>query len=642
MRNPATRARRLVRTLVAVATVGLMTSTGAAYAYVNGADTSNYQHNPSLNWKSVAADGVKFAFLKATEGSTFTDPYFKADWTASANAGIYRGAYHFARPSKGTALKQADYFVSTIGPQNGRGTLPPVLDLEVTGGLGPSALITWVRTFLQEVQAKTGRNPIIYVSPYFWIDNMNNTTAFSSTYPLWIANYGVKNPMVPGGWSTWSFWQTTSSGRIQGISGNVDKDVFNGTMTQLQKFALAYSKPATTTTLTASNTAPTIGQSVTFRGTSATTDGTAVAGSRVVLQSQPAGSTTWTTVRRLTTGKGGGFSTSLVINAPADYRARLVRTDSYRPSTSPVVPVTLTPLATTLSLGTPAAALDAGASLSLSGTLEQSGQPVTGRNVSIFSRPDGSTTWSRIAIVSTDDSGAFQMVRTAKQTATYRARYPGETGYSASGAAVGPVTVTPNPTALSLGLSNDAPYKGQGFSVRGTLTSNGNAVSGYRVTVQRQLAGSNTWTTLGTPRTDSSGRYALSQTADVPATYRAAYAGRWRYQSVTADPVDLTITPPAATRLQMTASRSTIRSGRSSTLKALLTSHGAGIARSVQLFQRHAGQTHWHFIYKTSTRLPDGDCRIVVSPTQTTWYQLRFHGGNRLAASQHTLKVSVS
>ncbi|HET8598846.1 MAG TPA: GH25 family lysozyme, partial [Segeticoccus sp.] len=256
--------RRLVRALVAVAAAALTATTGTAYAYVLGVDTSNHQHSSttSINWSSVASSGVKFAFLKATEGTSFQDPYFKADWAASAKVGIYHGAYHFARPSTaaGSAVQQADYFASFIGPQNSRGTLPPVLDLETTGGLSPRQLISWVQQFLTELQTRTGRNPIIYTSPYFWIDNLNNSTAFHN-YPLWIAHYGVSSPTVPGQWPTWSFWQSTSTGRIQGISGNTDKDVFNGSMTQLQKFALAYTKPASQLSLTVSNTAPTIDQS---------------------------------------------------------------------------------------------------------------------------------------------------------------------------------------------------------------------------------------------------------------------------------------------------------------------------------------------------------------------------------------------
>ena len=88
--------RRVTRAGVGVLTVAALFSGAAAYGMQPGIDTSHYQHAPSLNWTKVAASGVKFAFLKATEGTTFQDPYFKADWAATANVGIFRGAYHFA------------------------------------------------------------------------------------------------------------------------------------------------------------------------------------------------------------------------------------------------------------------------------------------------------------------------------------------------------------------------------------------------------------------------------------------------------------------------------------------------------------------------------------------------------------------
>ncbi|HET8561851.1 MAG TPA: GH25 family lysozyme [Marmoricola sp.] len=647
VKHPASRTRRLVRTAVALAAAALTATTGTAYAYVYGVDTSNHQHSAttSINWSKVAADGVKFAFLKATEGTSYQDPYFKADWAASGKAGLYHGAYHFARPGtkpsvRGSAIRQADYFAAYIGPQTSWGTLPPVLDLESTGGLSPKQLIYWTQQFLTELQAKTGRNPIIYTSPYFWIDNLNNSTAFHN-YPLWVAHYGVKQPMVPGKWPTWSFWQTTSSARIQGISGNADRDAFNGGMTGLQKFALAYTLPTTTTTLAASNTAPTLGQTVKFSGKAARSDGTPARYSQVVLQTRAEGQTTWSTLATLKTGKYGGFRTSMPINAPASYRARLLRTDNFRGSISSIVDVTLTPLDSTITMDAPNTALPAGSSLTLSGTLGQNTTPLAGRNVSIYSRPDGSKTWTRIGIVSTDDSGAFQITRTPRESATYRARYAGEDAYTPANVTKGPVEVTVNPTTLSLKASNDAPYKGGTVTMRGVLRTDGQAVPGYRVSLQRQLTGSKAWTTVSTQRTDSSGRYAIAQTVNEPASYRAVYAGNWRYRAATALPVPVKVSPPNPTRLELVAGRTDIRAGRSTTLRATLTSRGDGVARVVRLWQRHAGQQTWHFIYRTTTRLPDGDCRIVVSPTKTTYYQLRFHGGNRMESAQRTVKVTV-
>src|SRR3954454_15297687 len=254
------------RTVVpVVAVLALLGVSAPAFAMLApGIDTSHYQHAPSLNWNAVRADGVRFAFLKATEGRTFTDPYFHADWQATSEAGLYRGAYHFARPSIGTASAQAAYFASVIGPQTGPGTLPPVLDLETTGGLGRSDLITWTQTFLTSLERLTGRTPIIYVSPAFWEDNLGNSNAFVK-YPLWVAHYGVSTPRVPGGWPSWTFWQTTSSGGVSGISGRVDKDLFNGSMHQLRRLAAA-APQATALTLAANNLAPITGHRIRHTG----------------------------------------------------------------------------------------------------------------------------------------------------------------------------------------------------------------------------------------------------------------------------------------------------------------------------------------------------------------------------------------
>jgi 5-hydroxyisourate hydrolase-like protein (transthyretin family) len=201
--------------------------------------------------------------------------------------------------------------------------------------------------------------------------------------------------------------------------------------------------------------------------------------------------------------------------------------------------------------------------------------------------------------------------------------------------------VNVNPTSLSRTVSNQSPYKGGTVTVRGQLTSNGKAVAGYRVYVQRRLSGTETWKTVASTRTDSSGRYAIPQTVDQSAGYRTVFVGNWRYQANTTNQVWVKVSPPAPTRMELTASRTDIRAGRSTTLRATLTSRGAGIARVVRLWQRHPGQSSWHFVYRTTTRLPDGDCRIVMTPAKTTYYQLRFHGGNRFEPAHRTVKVTV-
>jgi GH25 family lysozyme M1 (1,4-beta-N-acetylmuramidase) len=92
------------------------------------------------------------------------------------------------------------------------------------------------------VQKLTDRPPIIYCSPSFWTGSVGNPTN-NLNCPLWIANWGVSSPTVPRAWSTWTFWQYSSTGTTPGVSGNVDLDYFNGSATQLQKLTFPHNPP---------------------------------------------------------------------------------------------------------------------------------------------------------------------------------------------------------------------------------------------------------------------------------------------------------------------------------------------------------------------------------------------------------------
>jgi hypothetical protein len=85
------------------------------------------------------------------------------------------------------------------------------------------------------IESALGRRPLVYTARYFWQDDVAN--ADFDEYPLWIANWGVMCPDLSAAWADWSFWQTSSTGRIAGISGNVDTDVFNGGIAALRAFA---------------------------------------------------------------------------------------------------------------------------------------------------------------------------------------------------------------------------------------------------------------------------------------------------------------------------------------------------------------------------------------------------------------------
>ena len=211
-----------------------------ASARVKGSDVASWQHphHSRISWQTVRNQGHRFVFIKATEGRFYVNPYFRRDWRGTVRAGIYRGAYHFARPSRNlhSAVVQARRFVHVAGRAHARGDLPPTLDLEATGGLRPARLIAWTRTWLRTVTHLTGRRPMIYSYHRFWSHAMHHTRAFRH-YRLWGASY-TRNPTTFGrAWSHWTFWQFTARGRVHGIHGRTDVNVFNGNLSRLKRLA---------------------------------------------------------------------------------------------------------------------------------------------------------------------------------------------------------------------------------------------------------------------------------------------------------------------------------------------------------------------------------------------------------------------
>ena len=216
-----------------VSTIGIM-KVSADPSGIKGIDVSHWQE--SINWNSVAGADYKFAFCKASEGVSYTDPKFTTNMNNGKSAGLLMGAYHFATPytnGVNDANDEADYFVQVAGNYIEDSWLRPVLDLEQTGGVSWSTLSSWTDAWMQRVKTKTGVEPILYINSYY----SNNLDSSLTKYNLWIAHYGVNSPNT-GKWSTWDFWQYTSEGSVPGISGNVDLDVFNGDMSRLNSFVI--------------------------------------------------------------------------------------------------------------------------------------------------------------------------------------------------------------------------------------------------------------------------------------------------------------------------------------------------------------------------------------------------------------------
>jgi lysozyme len=190
-------------------------------AHLTGIDVSKWQG--VVNWKQVQQAGMAFAFARATYGTSEVDSSFKDNWEGMKEAGIVRGAYHFFLAAEDPA-RQAEFFINTVGSLD-PGDLPPVIDVESDSGVS-SNLVADVQTWLDAVAKGLGRTPIIYTAPSYWNANMNGDFG---NYPLWVAEYGVAEPKAVSGWTSWTLWQYSSTGKVGGVSNSVDLDYFNGT-----------------------------------------------------------------------------------------------------------------------------------------------------------------------------------------------------------------------------------------------------------------------------------------------------------------------------------------------------------------------------------------------------------------------------
>jgi lysozyme len=199
---------------------------------VKGIDVSQYQGN--INWTAAKNDGVHYAIIRVSDGLNFPDPKFDSNWSGSRAAGVPHGAYQFFEPSQ-DPIAQADMLLAKINHTIAADDLPPTLDVEVTDGLGPTAVAAAVKKWVDYVTSKLGRAPIIYTGYYFWRDSVGD--ADESASPLFHAQYtSASCPTIADAWPTWAFWQYTSTGSVAGISGNVDTDRWNGDVASFQAF----------------------------------------------------------------------------------------------------------------------------------------------------------------------------------------------------------------------------------------------------------------------------------------------------------------------------------------------------------------------------------------------------------------------
>ena len=221
---------------------------------IYGIDISRYQHGhgrkkyPILwnqlritylgnknqkNAKGTVDYPVSFVFIKSTESTNIRNPFYAQDYLIARQQGIPIGAYHFFSYKTSGSAQASHFLMNTLFK---KGDLPPVLDLEpypsqIAAMGGPQVLFKHVRQWLQAVERRTKVKPILYVSQSFVNRYLPEAPDLKHDYQVWIARYGEYKPDVK-----LAVWQLSPNGRVRGIHGEVDINVFNGYHTQWEAF----------------------------------------------------------------------------------------------------------------------------------------------------------------------------------------------------------------------------------------------------------------------------------------------------------------------------------------------------------------------------------------------------------------------
>lgn len=194
---------------------------------VKGVDVSSYQGD--IDWETLSAQNISFAFIKATEGSSFVDKYFACNYENAQKTSLAVGAYHFfSYDSLGQT--QAENFINTVEPFDGM--LPPVIDLEFYGDKEKNPperaeVEVQLKNLLDALEKHYGLKPIIYATEKSYELYLSNDY---EEYDIWIRNV-ITDPELPDG-RAWTFWQYTDRATLDGYNGEekyIDLNVFFGT-----------------------------------------------------------------------------------------------------------------------------------------------------------------------------------------------------------------------------------------------------------------------------------------------------------------------------------------------------------------------------------------------------------------------------
>ncbi len=200
---------------------------------IEGIDVSHWEGD--IDFQEVKRAGIRFVYMKASEGVSYIDPDFERNYREARKARLKIGFYHYVTAgSEEEARAQARHFADVIWGKVYHGC--PVMDFESFDSLTKDQINDISAAFLRELREVTGKRVAIYS------DANNATNTFDerlAVYPLWIADYGVARPDMRNHWKRWAGWQYTDAGRVEGIRGRVDRDYFTEEMLTSRKSVLS-------------------------------------------------------------------------------------------------------------------------------------------------------------------------------------------------------------------------------------------------------------------------------------------------------------------------------------------------------------------------------------------------------------------
>lgn len=251
---------QLAHGLLADGVVGPATvaaSVGAP-ARVEGLDVSSA--NSRVNYQKVREAMRRYAYVRVNAGEGKPDALFMQHARGFSSNDMLVGGYHFALIDDDPD-DDVDAFLTALGPAAALLRLPPALDVETLNGVDPKRAIEWLTRWVWRCRAALKKKPVIYTGPNFWQNILKGNDPFFKDYALWVSHYGANRPTVPAPWAAWKFWQylantiwllpngdhawgpkqphpdariISRAGILDGVDGEVDLDVFNGSYADLE------------------------------------------------------------------------------------------------------------------------------------------------------------------------------------------------------------------------------------------------------------------------------------------------------------------------------------------------------------------------------------------------------------------------